>query len=45
MSAVARTPYSWLPEELVAELEAAGLGAQDVYDAVVRAILQTFATA
>lgn len=38
MSAVARTPYSWLPQELVSELEAAGLVAQDVYDAVVRAI-------
>jgi nicotinate-nucleotide pyrophosphorylase (carboxylating) len=38
MSWIARTPYSWLPTGLVGELEAAGLDAQQVYDAVVRAI-------
>jgi len=38
MSAIARTPYSWLPETLVTELGDAGLDPHSTYDAVVRAI-------
>ena len=38
MSAIARTPYTWLPGELITELTGAGLDAMEVYDAVVRAI-------
>jgi nicotinate-nucleotide pyrophosphorylase (carboxylating) len=38
MSAIARTPYTWLPEALITELRTAGLDPQSTYDAVVRAI-------
>jgi len=38
VSAIAHTPYSWLPDSLVAELEEAGLDPKQVYEAVVRAI-------
>ncbi len=38
MSAIARTPYTWMPSELLDELTASGLDAMAVYDAVVRAI-------
>lgn len=38
MSALARTPYSWLPEVLLVELADAGLEPQGVYDAIVRAL-------
>lgn len=38
MSWIARTPYTWLPPALLDELTECGLVAQQVYDAVVRAI-------
>ncbi|HSV40515.1 MAG TPA: carboxylating nicotinate-nucleotide diphosphorylase [Nocardioidaceae bacterium] len=38
MNAIAHTPYSWLPDALVAELEDARLDPKQVYETVVRAI-------